>query len=46
MDELKLEYHSWVDMFKPGILPRTLIGVGLMFFQQFQGINAVSIRTQ
>lgn len=42
MSELKLEAVSWTDMFKPGILPRTLIGVMLMLFQQFQGINAVS----
>ncbi|WWC60053.1 uncharacterized protein I303_102616 [Kwoniella dejecticola CBS 10117] len=39
--EAKLEVAAWIDMFKPGILPRTLIGVFLMFFQQFQGINAL-----
>ncbi|WWC87437.1 uncharacterized protein L201_002326 [Kwoniella dendrophila CBS 6074] len=39
--EAKLEAAAWIDMFKPGILPRTLIGVFLMLFQQFQGINAL-----
>lgn len=39
--ELKLEVASWVDMFGPGILRKTMIGVMLMVFQQFQGINAV-----
>lgn len=42
MSELKLEAASWADMFRPGILPRTMIGIMLMLFQQFQGINAVS----
>lgn len=42
MGELKLEVAAWTDMFRPGILPRTMIGIMLMFFQQFQGINAVS----
>ncbi|WVW85908.1 hypothetical protein I302_107946 [Kwoniella bestiolae CBS 10118] len=39
--ELKLEAAAWIDMFKPKILPRTMIGVMLMVFQQFQGINAL-----
>ena len=39
--EIKLEIAAWIDMFKPGILRRTMIGVMLMVFQQFQGINAL-----
>jgi hypothetical protein len=40
--EIKREIASWVDMFKPSVIRRTHIGIGLMFFQQFVGINAVS----
>lgn len=40
--EAKLEIASWVDMFKPAVIRRTMIGIMLMFFQQFVGINAVS----
>lgn len=40
--ELKLELASWVDMFKAGSIRQTMIGILLMFFQQFVGINAVS----
>ncbi|OCF77464.1 hypothetical protein I204_01452 [Kwoniella mangroviensis CBS 8886] len=39
--ELKLEAASWVDMFKPAVIRRTMIGIMLMFFQQFVGINAL-----
>jgi hypothetical protein len=39
--QLKLEVASWLDMLKPGIRRRTMIGVVMMFFQQFVGINAV-----
>lgn len=39
--EFKLEVASWVDMFKPAVIRRTMIGIMLMFFQQFVGINAV-----
>jgi hypothetical protein len=42
--ELKLEVASWLDMLKPGIRRRTMIGVVMMFFQQFVGINAVRRR--
>jgi hypothetical protein len=42
LSSLKLEVATWGDMFKPGTLNRTLIGIMLMFFQQFVGINAVS----
>lgn len=37
----KLELVSWGDCFKPGCWRRTLVGAGLMFFQQFVGINAL-----
>ncbi|KGB76649.3 monosaccharide transporter [Cryptococcus deuterogattii R265] len=39
--ELKLELASWVDMFKAGSIRQTMIGILLMFFQQFVGINAL-----
>ncbi|KIR78596.1 monosaccharide transporter [Cryptococcus gattii EJB2] len=39
--ELKLEIASWVDMFKPKLIRRTIIGPILMVFQQFSGINAL-----
>ncbi|WYZ42394.1 hypothetical protein EsH8_VI_000093 [Colletotrichum jinshuiense] len=38
---LKLEVVSWTDCFKKGCLRRTHVGAGLMFFQQFVGINAL-----
>ncbi|GAB0132372.1 hypothetical protein EsDP_00000812 [Epichloe bromicola] len=38
---LKLEFSSWMDCFKKGCWRRTHVGVGLMFFQQFVGINAL-----
>lgn len=40
--EFKLELASWVDMFRVGSIRQTMIGILLMFFQQFVGINAVS----
>jgi MFS family permease len=39
----KLEVASWLDCFRHGCWKRTVVGVGLMFMQQFVGINAVSI---
>ncbi|WWC60722.1 uncharacterized protein I303_103298 [Kwoniella dejecticola CBS 10117] len=39
--EAKLEVASWVDMFKKGVIRQTVIGIMLMFFQQFSGINAL-----
>ncbi|KAJ5872106.1 General substrate transporter [Penicillium soppii] len=36
-----LEISSWADCFKKGCWRRTHIGVGLGFFQQFVGINAL-----
>ncbi|KAK3071221.1 hypothetical protein LTR53_009034 [Teratosphaeriaceae sp. CCFEE 6253] len=38
---LKLEIAAWADCFKPGCWRRTHVGVGIMFFQQFVGINAL-----
>lgn len=40
-DQIKLELVSWIDCFKKGCRSRTHIGIGLMFFQQFVGINAL-----
>ncbi|PHH82141.1 hypothetical protein CDD82_6831 [Ophiocordyceps australis] len=39
--KLKLEFASWLDCFKKGCWRRTHVGAGLMFFQQFVGINAL-----
>lgn len=39
--ELKREVYGWIDLLKPAVIRRTLIGVALMFFQQFVGINAL-----
>ncbi|KAI9730107.1 MAG: hypothetical protein M1834_006099 [Cirrosporium novae-zelandiae] len=41
MSRAKLEIASWGDCFRPGCLKRTHVGVMLMFFQQFVGINAL-----
>ncbi|KAG4412060.1 hypothetical protein IFR04_014800 [Cadophora malorum] len=41
VNRLKLEVVSWTDCLKPGCWRRTHIGAGLMFFQQFVGINAL-----
>jgi MFS family permease len=38
---LKLELASWADLFKKDCWRRTHVGVGIMFFQQFVGINAL-----
>ena len=42
-DELKVEAHqaSWKEMFKPYMRNALIIAVGIMFFQQFVGINTV-----
>ncbi|KZM25092.1 substrate-specific transmembrane transporter [Ascochyta rabiei] len=37
----KLELASWTDCFRHGCWKRTVVGVGIMFFQQFVGINAL-----
>ncbi|KAI1008352.1 hypothetical protein LB504_001262 [Fusarium proliferatum] len=39
--KMRLEFVSWGDCFKSGCRRRTLVGAGLMFFQQFTGINAL-----
>lgn len=39
--ELKLEGMAWIDMFKKNVIRRTMIGIAIMFFQQFVGINAL-----
>lgn len=41
ISRVKLEVAAWIDCFKRGCWRRTHIGVGLMFFQQFVGINAL-----
>ncbi|KAI8724175.1 MFS domain-containing protein [Fusarium sp. LHS14.1] len=41
LSAIKLEIVSWTDCFKAGCWRRTLVGAGLMFFQQFIGINAL-----
>lgn len=38
---LQLELASWANLFQPGCWHRTRIGIGIMFFQQFVGINAI-----
>ncbi|OQO01587.1 hypothetical protein B0A48_12623 [Cryoendolithus antarcticus] len=37
----RLELASWADLFGEECLRRTIVGSGLMFFQQFVGINAL-----
>jgi len=36
----KLEILSWLDLFNKKTWRRTIVGVGVCFFQQFSGINA------
>ncbi|KAK0309222.1 hypothetical protein LTR01_004329 [Friedmanniomyces endolithicus] len=38
---IKLDLAAWLDCFKPGCWRRTHVGMGIMFFQQFVGINAL-----
>lgn len=38
---IKLELAAWRDCFRSGCWRRTMVGVGLMFFQQFVGINGL-----
>ncbi|KAH4048146.1 hypothetical protein HBI82_211250 [Parastagonospora nodorum] len=40
-NRIKLELASWMDCFRHGCWKRTVVGVGIMFFQQFVGINAL-----
>ncbi|KAI4225070.1 MAG: hypothetical protein L6R36_004197 [Xanthoria steineri] len=41
LNSIKLELVSWMDCFRRGCWRRTHVGIGLMFFQQFVGINAL-----
>ena len=41
LNRIKLELVSWVDCLRSGCIKRTHVGMGLMFFQQFVGINAM-----
>ncbi|KAI4263218.1 MAG: hypothetical protein L6R42_001629 [Xanthoria sp. 1 TBL-2021] len=41
VNSVKLELVSWMDCFRRGCWRRTHVGIGLMFFQQFVGINAL-----
>lgn len=41
VNRTKLELALWADCFKHGCWKRTVVGVGIMFFQQFVGINAL-----
>ncbi|KAI4729199.1 general substrate transporter [Aureobasidium sp. EXF-10728] len=41
ISRIKLQGASWADCFRKGCLRRSHVGVGLMFFQQFVGINAL-----
>ncbi|KAF5586786.1 quinate transport [Fusarium pseudocircinatum] len=36
----KLEVLTWLDLFSPKTWRRTAVGCGILFFQQFSGINA------
>lgn len=36
----RLEISTWLDLFKKKHWRRTIVGVGVAFFQQFSGINA------
>ncbi|KTW28589.1 uncharacterized protein T551_02439 [Pneumocystis jirovecii RU7] len=38
---IKLEIATWCDLFKRGCWRRTTVSIGIMFFQQFVGINAL-----
>lgn len=40
MSGLKLEILGWLDLFKPKSWRRTVVAVGVAFFQQFSGVNA------
>lgn len=35
----KLEIATWLDLFRKKCRKRTMVGVGVGFFQQFSGIN-------
>ena len=37
---LKMELLQWGDLFRKGVLKRTIVACGICFFTQFSGINA------
>lgn len=39
--DVKRELAGWVETFGPEVIKRTGVGMGVMFFQQFVGINAL-----
>ncbi|EGG07997.1 uncharacterized protein MELLADRAFT_85306 [Melampsora larici-populina 98AG31] len=39
--DIRFEWMRWGDTFRHGCWRRTMVGAGLMFFQQFVGINAL-----
>ena len=41
LSTLSWEVAAWSDLFRPSCWRRTLAGSGIMFFQQFVGINAL-----
>lgn len=42
-NNIKLQYKLYIDCWKMPILKRTHVAIGLMFFQQFVGINALIV---
>ena len=41
ISRLKIQANGWADTWRGRAWRRTQVGVGLMFFQQFVGINAL-----
>ncbi|KAI1213732.1 general substrate transporter [Annulohypoxylon truncatum] len=41
LNRFKLHIVDYTDCFRPGAWKRTHVGIGLMFFQQFGGVNAL-----
>ncbi len=41
LSRAKLEIATWTDLFRKNCRRRTNVGMGIMFFQQFVGINAL-----
>lgn len=46
LNQAKLQFKLYVDCWKMPIYKRTQVAVGLMFFQQFVGINALIVSTE
>jgi hypothetical protein len=42
INSIKLELAWWLDCFRSGYWKRTHISIGMMFFQQFAGINVIA----